>query len=93
MKGCLCVLPWINETDIPLGIVFQALGICDYKEIAELCIGADYENDVKALQILNVSLEYSFECKTQKDALIFIGKKGRKFIQTKMLMEKEMKQI
>lgn len=74
-----CVLPWIDLVEIPLGVVFRALGIEDEKEMALLCLGPEYEQNIAALNILAPTLEYSYECDNQEAALHFIGRRGRKF--------------
>jgi DNA-directed RNA polymerase beta subunit len=75
-----CVLPWIDATEIPLGVVFRALGVNDEKEMALLCLGPHHDKDQKALEILVPTLEYSYECDNQEAALHFIGRRGRKFM-------------
>lgn len=75
------VLPWIDATEIPLGVLFAALGVIKPSEIAKLVIGSDTEGEGKSiLNILVPTLEYSYECSSTENALYFIGKKGRKFI-------------
>lgn len=80
------VLPWIDATEIPLGVLFFALGITDYKTIAMFIVGPSVMNSEvdcltrDILQIITSTLEYSYEIKTKEDALFFIGKKGRKFV-------------
>lgn len=73
------VLPWIDSTEIPLGVLFKALGILDQEVLAQLVLGPDYQDDQEALNILVPSLEYSFEVQSQEEALLFIGRRGRKF--------------
>ena len=75
-----CVLPWIDAVEIPLGVVFRALGIDDEKEMAMLCLGPSYADDHRALDILSPTLEHSYECDNQDAALHFIGRRGRKFM-------------
>lgn len=75
-----CVLPWIDAVEIPLGVVFRALGINDETEMTEMCLGTDGLNDRDALNILAPTLEYSYECDNQAAALHFIGRRGRKFM-------------
>jgi DNA-directed RNA polymerase beta subunit len=72
-----CVLPWIDMYDIPLGVLFRALGVKDEREMAELCLTSLDDRD--ALEVLLPTLEYSYECDTQEAALYFIGRRGRKF--------------
>lgn len=74
-----CILPWIDSSDIPLGVVFRALGVKDEREMAEMCLGPEYEDDLEALEILVPTFEYSYECDSQIAALHFIGRRGRKF--------------
>ncbi|HMP28969.1 MAG TPA: hypothetical protein PKD85_05180, partial [Saprospiraceae bacterium] len=84
------VLPWIDATEIPLGVLFFALGATSYQEICTFVVGPPNEGDKwtdestkEILGILLTTLEYSFEIQDQESALYFIGKKGRKFVNDK----------
>jgi DNA-directed RNA polymerase beta subunit len=80
------VLPWIDATEIPLGVLFFALGATSYQEICMYVVGPPDDNtwkDEGKKEILNIllkTLEYSYEIQDQESALYFIGKKGRKFV-------------
>jgi DNA-directed RNA polymerase beta subunit len=78
------VLPWIDGTVIPIGILFKALGAENEDDIVKYILGpkgAINENLYKEyISILVPTLEYSYQCNTRDKALHFIGKKGKKFI-------------
>lgn len=78
-KVLSCVLPWIKDTEIPLGVVFRALGIETAEDMVLLCLGPDHKGQKDALAILSPTFEYSYECDNQEAALHFIGRRGRKF--------------
>lgn len=88
-KRISTVLPWIDMTEIPLGVVFRALGIEDETEMAILILGSKYEDDRESLKFLLPTLEYSYECNTQESALIFIGKKAKKITKEEDLEENQ----
>lgn len=73
------VLPWIDSVEIPIGVLFHAFGVIDFEDMMLLIFGPDYKNDKAAIEFFAPSLEYSYECETQESALLFIGKRGRKF--------------
>ncbi len=79
-KRISAVLPWIDTAEIPIGVLFKALGIVEEYSMSILVLGLEGQQDTEALDFLISSLEYSYECSTQEAALIFIGKKGRKFV-------------
>ena len=74
------VLPWIDGVEIPIAIIFRALGIDSEEKMAQLVFGPDFRDDREAIEILNPSLEHVFECDTQEKALFYIGSRGRKSI-------------
>lgn len=74
-----CLIPWIEMSAIPLGILFRALGTSSNEEMAALILGEDYRNQHQPLKLLIPSLEYSFECSSQEVALHYIGKRGKRF--------------
>jgi len=73
------VLPWIDATEIPLGVVFKALGVETNKEAVVFILGPNYQTDREALKFIVPSLEYSYEINTQEAALFYIGIKARIF--------------
>lgn len=75
-----CILPWIDNAEIPVGVLFKAFGVEDEKDMVILVLGPDYAKDKEALDMLVPVLEYSYECSTRDSALHFIGRRGRKFI-------------
>ncbi len=82
-KRISCVLPWIDKTEIPVGVVFRALGIDSEEMMATLILGPNFKNDAECMDIIKniliYPLEESYECNTQEGALHFIGRRGRKF--------------
>ena len=72
------VIPYIDMTDIPLGVMFKAFGAKSNEEIIKYIL--PNVNDRKALEFLNPSLEYSWPCKNQETALHYIGRRGKKFM-------------
>ncbi|KAJ3066659.1 DNA-dependent RNA polymerase II [Podochytrium sp. JEL0797] len=73
-------LPYI-KSEIPIVIVFRALGIVSDKEIMEkICY--DFE-DVAMLELLKPCIDESFVIQTQEVALDFIGKRGNSIGATK----------
>lgn len=77
-----CILPWIDAVEIPLGVVFKSLGIDDEKEMAMLCLGPSFQDELykDELLIVTSSLEQSYECVGEEAALRYIGSRGRKFM-------------
>ena len=72
------VLPWIDSVEIPLGVLFRALGVLDEKEMALLISGP--EKDQEVLDFICPTLEYSYECDSAEKAFYYIGKRGRKYL-------------
>lgn len=73
------VLPWVEATEIPISVVFRALGVLEDVDITMLILGSKYQEDREALKFLIPSLEYSIEIRDQESALFHIGMKARKF--------------
>ena len=76
------VLPWIDGVEIPIAVLFRALGVDTETEIVQLILGPDFAQDREALELLVPSLEYAYECTSQEQALYFIGSRGRKTVST-----------
>lgn len=76
------MLPWIDMSPIPLGIVFRALGVKDYEEIFFLIFGKGWKEEKRAVEMVVKTLEYTHEYLTRESALLYIGKKGKKFSKT-----------
>lgn len=80
------VVPYIDVTAIPLGIMFRALGAQDEEEMATYIFKPEWFTAPPSfkhktmIELLNKSLEQSYDCKNQDDALKYIGKKGKKFV-------------
>lgn len=74
-KKFYAIIPYIPEKNcIPIGVLFKALGVESEEEIVRYI-----SNDQRYIDHLCYSLEESYPCETQEDALYFIGKKGKKF--------------
>jgi DNA-directed RNA polymerase beta subunit len=71
-------IPYIDNVDIPLGIMFRAFGAKNDQEILNYIL-PDRE-DKKALELLNPSLEHSWVCSSQDSALDYIGRRGKKWM-------------
>ena len=72
--GCIRVtLPYIR-TDIPLFVVFRALGFVADKDILEHIV-YDF-NDHDAMELLRPSIEEALPIQSKKVALDYIGKRG-----------------
>ena len=69
-------VPYIEGISIPLGILFCALGTTNLKEMVKY-IYPDTKNNA-VLRILTSTFETSYMCKTQDDALYYIGSRGKK---------------
>lgn len=69
----VATLPYIR-TDIPIAILFRALGVLSDKDILSRCV-YDF-NDTQMLALLRPSLEETFEFFSQDVCLDFIGKRG-----------------
>jgi len=67
-------LPYI-KSDIPIGIVFRALGIVSDMEILK-CICYD-QNDTQLKEMIKPCLEEAFVIQDQEVALDYIGKRGQ----------------
>lgn len=77
------LLPWIDVSAIPLGVVFMALGILNYSKMCDIVLGKKSKDDREALELLNRTFEFSYdEVKTQREALLYIGKRGKKIAKT-----------
>lgn len=73
------LIPYIPEKNpIPVGILFKALGVVEEKEIITYIT----ENQ-EYIDALTPSLEQSYPCRSQEDALLYIGRKGKKFSSVK----------
>lgn len=68
-----CQLPYVKQ-DVPLCIVFRALGYVSDKAILELIV-YDFK-DHQMMEILRPSLEESYYIQHQNIALDFIGRRG-----------------
>lgn len=87
----VCEMPYCKG-EIPIGVVFRALGFVSDKDILDKIIYTDDMED-----ILKKSLEESFAIQTQDIALDFIGKraaplgsiKSRRLTQAKYILERE----
>jgi len=73
--GCIYVtLPYSRE-DIPLALVFRALGIISDKEILERIV---YDlDDARMLELLKPSIEEAFACQSRAVAEIYIGNRSQ----------------
>jgi len=79
-KKITAVLPWIEAATIPIGVVFAALGITNPRKIIKYVFGDELvEISEEERTILQVALEFSYECDTQDKALEYIGKRGKKY--------------
>lgn len=77
-----CLIPWIEMSSIPMGVLFRALGASSPEEIAHHVLGEKWKEDTQALNLLIPSLEFSYECNSQISALHYIGKRGKRFAGT-----------
>ena len=75
------VVPYIDMSTIPMGILFQALGSGDELDMVRY-IASDI-TDVKLLSLLIPSFEQSKICDGQTSALYYIGRRGKKFMSNK----------
>jgi DNA-directed RNA polymerase II subunit RPB2 len=79
------VIPYIDASSIPLGVVFRALGVTSEIEMASYVFPSEWFSNpptpkhAEAILLFIKSLEQSFQCDSQDTALNFIGKKGKKF--------------
>lgn len=80
------LLPYMDSNGIPLGIVFKALGLVDEEEMMSFIINSD-EKNMEIAELVAISLEKTMKCKTQEDALHYIGRQGRKFRGTETPIE------
>jgi DNA-directed RNA polymerase II subunit RPB2 len=67
-------IPYIRQ-DIPIIIVFRALGFVADREILELIV-YDFDNNKDMMEMLRPSLEEAFVIQDQSVALDYIGKRG-----------------
>lgn len=76
------IVPYIPDSNhIPLGILFMALGAKDNViDILKYIFGSR-EIDMEFKKFLVPTFEYSYNCDTQEKALLYIGKRGRKYDQ------------
>lgn len=72
--GCIRVtLPYVRE-DIPLGVVFRALGDISDKDIIErICYDL---NDTRMLELLRPSIEEAYPIQSREVAEVFIANRG-----------------
>jgi len=74
------VIPCIPaEYAIPIGILFKALGAKDAEEIITYIVEESNDLYDDIVDIMLPSFEYSYPCSNQKDALIYIGNKAKKY--------------
>jgi DNA-directed RNA polymerase beta subunit len=71
------IIPYIENSEIPLCIIFRALGAQSESEIIRYIFGDVH--DEEGLEILIPSLEFSNECSSTDMALHYIGRSGKKF--------------
>ena len=71
------VVPYIEVSTIPIGVLFRALGAQNEKEMLSYILHDIKDEEMK--ELLLPSLEVSYECDSQDNALHFIGKRGKKF--------------
>jgi DNA-directed RNA polymerase beta subunit len=83
-------IPYI-DSDIPLGIMFRALGAKDSNEILRYIL--PNLEDKEALDLLNPSLEHSWTCRSQESALDYIGRRGKKFMGGSSSVKQEIKKV
>lgn len=75
------IVPYIEMSDIPLGVMFRALGAKNENDMIRYMVPDS--KDVEFLRLLVPSLEQAYACSSQDDALYYIGKKGKKFMGVK----------
>lgn len=75
------VVPYIDMSQIPMGILFQALGSGDELDMSRYIVPD--MTDVQLLALLIPSFEQSKACKGQTAALHYIGLRGKKFMSNK----------
>jgi len=82
-KEMICVsVPYLPEANpIPLGVIFCALGMTKVQDMFR-CIFPTEESMAgekdQILQLMTIVFEASFTCKTTEQALLYIGRKGKK---------------
>jgi DNA-directed RNA polymerase II subunit RPB2 len=84
------LLPWVDATAIPLGILFFALGAKNYEEVAALVLGVGWRDKRDELDILMRALEYTYEFGIEEGGergardtcLLYIGIRGKKYTKT-----------
>lgn len=67
----LISMPWIDITNIPLGIMFKALGVTDEETIITMILGSDWINS-KYCETVTINLDNTFNI-TEKKAKLFIS--------------------
>jgi len=75
------VVPYIESGPIPVGIIYKALGVVDENDILRVIwelFPQEFRTSKWYSQIV-FSLEDSYDCKSQEDALYYIGSRGKKF--------------
>ncbi len=83
------LLPWYKE-DIPIGIIFRALGVEKDEEIIEYILGKDWKiSHSYKISLIQRSLEYSYEIYTQEDCIEYIGSRRDPKPNTAHLSNKE----
>lgn len=81
LKGVISVMvPYIEVEPIPLCVVFVALGI-DYKEIVNYIFTPEERKDTKLIEALVKTMEQSYSIQTRREALLYIGSRGRKIVE------------
>ena len=75
------VIPYIEMVDIPVGVIFRALGATGEKDIIRYILPDATDQEARAMLV--PSLEQSYECDTQEAALHYIGRRGKKFMGTR----------
>jgi len=81
------VVPYIDMSTIPMGVLFQALGSGDELDMVRYI--EPNITDVKLLSLLVPSFEQSRVCVGQADALYYIGRRGKKFMSNKSKSKSE----
>uniref|UniRef100_A0A6C0LXS0 DNA-directed RNA polymerase n=1 Tax=viral metagenome TaxID=1070528 RepID=A0A6C0LXS0_9ZZZZ len=75
------IVPYIPDANaIPICILFRALGVLDEVDIIKHIVNIDGIEAQEVIEFMRHSLEHAYECRTQEDALCYIGYKGKKFV-------------
>lgn len=81
--GLAVLIPYIpDKTFIPLGILLKALGVETDKEVFDVIIRNITDDIIKNKQIRHIverTLENSYGCKSQEEALLYIGKYWKRY--------------